>query len=89
MQDLENLIREIEIIKRRNMRVEAEKAWETSMARKILIALLTYIVIVIFFISLGFNKPFINAIVPTLGFLISTLSLSIIKKYWIKIIYYK
>jgi hypothetical protein len=29
-------------------------------------------------------KPFINAIVPTIWFLLSTLSLDLIKKLWIK-----
>lgn len=89
MDNLENLKREIEIIKIRNTRVEIEKAWETSWTRKIAIAVLTYIVIVIFFITLSFNKPFINALVPTLGFLLSTLSFSILKNYWLKNIYKK
>jgi len=35
---------EIEKIKGRNRRVEADKAWETSLTRKILIAVLTYFV---------------------------------------------
>lgn len=86
---MEELKNELDLIKKRNNKVEVDKAWETSWFRKITIAILTYAVIVLFFITLGFNKPFINAIVPTLGFLLSTLSISILKNYWIKNIYNK
>lgn len=89
MENFEELKNELEIIKKRNKRVEANKAWETSLFRKIAVAFLTYIVIVVFFIAAGFSKPFVNAIVPTLGFLLSTLSISILKKYWLKNIYHK
>ena len=43
MKDLE---KEIELIKERNKRVEKDKAWETSMLRKVSIAILTYIVVI-------------------------------------------
>ena len=81
---MENISKEIELIKERNKRVELDKAWETSLARKIIIAVLTYLVIVLFFYFASLSKPFINAIVPTLGFILSTLSLSLFKKLWIK-----
>ena len=80
---------EIEQIKLRNKRVEADKSWETSWSRKIVIALLTYAVIVIFFYFADLPKPFINSIVPTLGFVLSTLTLTWFKKWWIKTIYKK
>lgn len=73
----------IKQIQERNKRVEMEKAWETSFFRKIVVAGLTYFVIVLFFFFAELPKPFINAIVPTLGFLLSTLSLSICKKIWL------
>ncbi|MGW8184859.1 MAG: hypothetical protein ACWGHO_01990 [Candidatus Moraniibacteriota bacterium] len=89
MENFEELKKDLEVIKKRNKRVEADKAWETSLFRKLSIAFLTYVVIVIFFITVGFAKPFINAIVPTLGFLLSILSISILKKYWVTNIYNK
>lgn len=63
MQDLK---KEIEQIKKRNARVEMDKAWETSRARKIGIAVLTYAVIILFFLSMKLPNPWINAIVPTI-----------------------
>jgi len=83
MNDIEQLKIEIESIKQRNARVEADKAWETSLFRKILVAVLTYIVIVLFFIVARLPKPFINAIVPTAGFILSTLSIPFFKTLWL------
>jgi len=80
----QQLAEEIIKIKERNAKVEADKAWETSTFRKVLLAVLTYIVIVIFFYFADLQKPLINAIVPTLGFLISTFSIATIKNLWIK-----
>lgn len=83
LQELENRIQTIED---RNKKVEADKAWETSLTRKIVIAILTYLVIVIFFAFTELPNPFKNAIVPTIGFVLSTLSLPIFKKLWQKYI---
>jgi len=81
--------KEIELIKERNRRVEADKAWETSLSRKIIIAILTYIVIVVFFYFAGLPKPFTNSIVPALAFFVSTLTLPFFKKIWLDYIYKK
>lgn len=79
---LSTLQKEINIIKLRNQRVEKDKAWETSTTRKVSIALLTYLTVLLFFYTIRVEKPLINAIVPTLGFLLSTMSLPFIKKWW-------
>ena len=78
-----SLKQEVEKLKQRNKRVEADKAWETSLARKVLIVVLTYIVIVIFFYFAGLPKPWLNSIVPALAFFVSTLTLPIFKKLWL------
>lgn len=84
MPTIEQLSKDIEQIKERNKRVEFDKAWETSLSRKITIAFLTYAVITLFLLITNFPDPFVSAIVPSIGFLISTLSFSTIRKYWIK-----
>ncbi len=84
MNEVDQIKKDIGEIKERNARVELDKAWETSGARRVLITILTYIVIVLFFFFAGLPKPFLNAIVPTLGFLLSTLSVSYFKELWIK-----
>lgn len=89
MSKTETLEKEIESLKQRNSRVEADKAWETSKARRFIVAILTYFVIVAFFFAAGLPKPFTNSIVPALAFVLSTLSLPFFRKVWIKYIYNK
>lgn len=81
MKDVEKRLNAIE---QRNKKVESDKLWETSWTRKIIIAVLTYITIVLFFLVAQLPKPFVNSIVPTAGFVLSTLSLSYFKKLWLK-----
>jgi polyferredoxin len=84
MPSLEELQQEVEAIKKRNQRVEADKAWETSWARRVLILFLTYIVIVVFLFFAELPKPFINAIIPAIAFVLSTLSVSLLKNWWLR-----
>ena len=83
MSSIEELKKEIDEIKIRNKQVEADKAWETSWTRKILVLALTYIVIVIFFFVAKLPKPFTNAIVPSTAFVLSTLTVPVFKKWWL------
>jgi len=84
MVSIENLEQEIQSIKERNSKVELDKRWETSLTRKVSILGLTYLLVVIFFYVIEVAKPFVNAIVPALGFLLSTLTLPLIKSWWLK-----
>ena len=84
MEEIEQIKKDIEEIKARNARVDLNKAWETSFARKILITILTYIVIVLFFFFAELPKPFLSAIVPTIGFVLSTASIPFFKRLWMK-----
>lgn len=84
MPTLEDLEKEIQEIKARNKRVEIDKTWELSGARKIVIAVITYVVTVIYFYFARISKPFLNAIVPALAFVLSTLTLPFFKKLWLK-----
>ena len=83
MATLRQLEREVAEIKQRNSRVEVDKAWETSTARKIIIAILTYIVVVLLFWSASVPNYWFNALIPTLGFMLSTLSLPFLKQIWL------
>jgi len=80
--NIEELARRITALEKRNRRVDAEKNWETSPYRKILILLLTYFVMCLVFWSLGSHPYWAKAIVPTLGFYLSTLSLSVLKSWF-------
>ena len=82
-----NVEEEIKKIHDRNKKVEAEKAWETSITRKVSVTILTYFVMICVMYVLKMDNPFISAVIPTLGFVLSTFSVSFVKKIWIKIIY--
>jgi len=75
---------EIALLKKRNNLVELNKAWEVSKTRKVFVACTTYLCIVLFFYFAEVSKPFVNAIVPTIGYLLSTLSIPWLKDFWIK-----
>lgn len=79
----EELEKEIVNIKERNKRVELDKKWETSWTRKICICILTYIVVVIYsYIVRNYDNILLSSLVPVIGFTLSTLSLSYIRKIW-------
>lgn len=77
----------LELLQQRNAKVEADKAWETSWARRFSIALLTYIVLVLYLPLLGLEKSYLHATVPVCGYLLSTLTLPVIKKKWLENFY--
>ncbi|HEV8601514.1 MAG TPA: hypothetical protein VGQ87_02875 [Patescibacteria group bacterium] len=76
--------REIENIKERNKRVEADKAWEISFTRRLFISLVTYVTAGVWLVLIKDSYPWLKAFVPTAGYLLSTLSLPVIKDWWIK-----
>jgi hypothetical protein len=78
---------EIKKIKQRNKRVENDKAWETSKTRKIIISVATYFIISLFLLVSNVDKPFVNALIPTTAFILSTVTLPFFKKLWLKHIY--
>jgi hypothetical protein len=84
MATLEQLEKEIEKIKARNKRVEKDKAWETSYFRRGLLMLFTYLAIGIYLHVINVPLPWLNAIVPSVAFMLSTLTLPFFKKIWLK-----
>ncbi len=70
-------------IEERNKRVEANKAWETSGFRKFIIFIVTYMVAAVWLISIEDINPMLKALVPALGWYLSTLTVPFVKKWWI------
>ena len=78
--ELEERIKQIE---ERNKRVELDKRWETSWSRKICIMILTYIIVIIYsYLVRNYDNILFSSIVPVIGFILSTLSLKLIRKIW-------
>jgi hypothetical protein len=74
--------KEILLIKERNKRVEADKAWEKSGLRIFLVSATTYIIASLVLYLIGAENVLLSALVPTVGYYLSTQSLPVIKKWW-------
>jgi len=72
----------LQALEQRNRRVELNKRWETSWVRRICIAALTYVVVSVYLALVVHINPWINALVPTMGFLVSTLALGAVRSVW-------
>lgn len=83
MPTLEHLENRIAVIEERNAKVALDKDWEGSMTRRALLMFFTYASVSLYFLFLGIDRPFLNAVVPTLGFMLSTLTLPAFKHWWI------
>lgn len=71
-------------IKERNARVERDKAWETSWVRRGFITIITYLFAALYMEIAGLGNALLGALVPVGGYLLSTLSLPIVKQAWIE-----
>jgi hypothetical protein len=79
-----DLEKEINKLKERNKRVELDKSWETSFTRRAILIIFTYLAIGLYLNAINIENPWLNAIVPSIGFLLSTLTLPYFKNLWIK-----
>lgn len=80
---VETLKKDIEKIKERNKAVELDKKWETSYTRRALLVVFTYLAVGLYLRAINVSMPWLNAIVPSLAFLLSTLTLPIFKRIWV------
>ena len=81
---VEEMEKEILAIKARNKRVEGDKAWEVSSFRVASIAILTYLVVVITLLVIGVENAVAGALIPALGFILSTRTLPQLKQHWLE-----
>jgi len=86
MDDINKLENRILKLEERNKRVQMDKDWEISWTRKSLLIIFTYLAIAFYLNVIEVDRPWLNAIVPAVGFLLSTLTLSYFKSIWIKLL---
>ncbi len=82
MATLKQIESELNSIKQRNKNVELDKAWEISYTRRLILVLFTYLAIGIYLWAIRIPMPWLNAIVPAVAFMLSTLTLPFFKKAW-------
>ena len=83
MDKIKDLEQQIEKLKRRNKKVDANKAWETSKFRIGTVAGIVYLVAVSLMWSLEVERAWLNAAIPAFGFILSTISLPPLKRWWL------
>ena len=76
------MVQRLKNIEERNRRVEIDKQWETSYTRRSLLTLFTYLAIGVYLQVIEVQRPWINAIVPAIAFMLSTLTMPFFKKIW-------
>jgi hypothetical protein len=79
MADLEKRVAAIEA---RNRKVEADKAWELSWTRRLAVMLLIYATIGVYLHFVVHISPWINGLVPVIGYFISTITMQKLKQWW-------
>jgi len=77
------LEKEVAEIKGRNLRVETDKAWETSLVRTLSVAGVTYAVTAFVFWLIGVSSYYLSALVPATAYFISVQSLPALKRWWV------
>jgi len=81
---METLEEKIQEILERNKKVESDKAWETSVVRKLFLSCLTYIFAYLWLWLINEPLDWLKAFVPVLGYILSTLTLPPLKRWWLK-----
>jgi|CXWL01.1.fsa_nt_gi hypothetical protein len=81
---MDDVALEVEALKKRNIRVEADKAWEVSLFRKLVVLVVTYVVASVALYVIGVKDFYLGAFIPTLGFFLSTLTFPFIKEWWVQ-----
>ena len=75
---------ELSVIRERNRRVEANKAWETSVFRMFSLAFVTYLVAIVLLYLIKAENYLLGALVPAAGFILSVQSLPALKRWWMR-----
>lgn len=89
MSSISDLEKRINKIEERNQKVEKDKQWEVSFTRRALLIAFTYLSISFYLKAINVTNPWSNAVVPSLAFWLSTLTLPFFKKIWEKFILQK
>ncbi len=84
MERLKELETRLKRIEERNKKVESDKAWELSYFRRFLLILFTYLAIGFYLQAVKIPQPWLNAIVPSVAFMLSTLTLPFFKRVWME-----
>ena len=86
IKELETRVKQLED---RNKKIEGNKAWEISFSRKVVLIMFTYLAIGIYMYAVNLPDPWLNAIVPAVAFMLSTLTLPFFRRIWLRYLHKK
>lgn len=72
----------VENLEARNKRVEFDKGWEISWTRRLSVMILIYTTVVFYLRFVIHINPWVNGLVPVIGYFISTLTIGFVKRHW-------
>jgi len=79
----QNIEKRLSAIEQRNAKIEIDKAWETSWVRKLCVMGLTYTVVFVYLsLVIKTKQPYFDALVPVVGYFLSTLVLRFVRRRW-------
>ena len=81
---VDELRRELAAIKERNVRVEREKAWETSWTRRLAIAAAIWVGAWAWMLTLDVEPAALHALVPSVAYVLSTFSVPFVREWWMR-----
>jgi hypothetical protein len=84
MASIKELEKRIVSIEERNKKVGSDKRWETSFTRRLLLTIFTYLAVGFYLQVIKIPYPWLNAIVPAVAFMLSTLTLPFFRKIWVR-----
>ena len=82
--ELEDIRQQLAELRERNARVDREKAWEKSWARRFVITAATWGGAWLWLLGLGAEHAALQALVPSGAYALSTLSLPVLKAWWMR-----
>ena len=81
--ELDQIREELRELRARNLRVEREKAWETSWTRRLVITAVTWLGAWLWLLELGAERAALQALVPAGAYALSTFPLPMLRRWWI------
>ena len=82
--EIHQLQNAIDVLREEFKEEKKQQQFHSSWTRIITISTITYVTMAIYMYLLGVNQPYYSAVIPTTGFYLSTLSVSPLRRIWLK-----
>ncbi len=82
--EIQVLQQEVSLLNTRNRKVGLDKAWDQSLARTLFVAVMTFLCLGVYMSAIRVKNSWLSAIVPTVGFVLTTWSFPTAKNAWVR-----